>query len=676
MDIRARLLRNAILAVLTVTAASCVKEKRNPDVAPYGTYAEGLISSIEPEGWIKEFLGRQIDGLTGHKDALAYPYDTDMWMGETQRVGDWGCDWWRFEQTAYFTDGAMRTGYLTGETSLLDIASRSLDYTLGTVDENGELAVNAEHVLWPFAVFFRALQAAYEATGDVRIIPALERHYSSFPGRINIVEDREILTIEGMLWTYGKTGDKALLDFARDSWDQGGFPLDEKDCWNDAPIDQHGVTYCEHLKLPMLLYAYTGEEKYLNAALHAQEKLEKYHLLPDGVPSSGEDLMGNGSLASHETCDISDYSWTMGHFLLATGEARWGDAIERAVFNAGVGAVTKDFKAFQYFSAPNQFISTGISDHNRYSHGRCKMAYRATHQTECCAGNVQRFMPNYVSRMWLEGSSEDEIVAALYGPCSVSRVLPSGHTVKIHEGTEYPFEDEVRFTFDLKVSERFAFSFRIPGWCDGKVSARINGHKAAVKDNGKGFATISRKWKDGDILVLDFGFESRIVNFESNDAEGRLPEGNESSYPMTAADSLCRYSYVTRGPLLFSYAIPSKWEEDNEDWFYMNGKKPGLPGYTCWNITPSAPWNYAIVSGAAPEFIRKDTEGFPFDPQTSRCSIRVPVRKVKGWALDEDRYTSRVPYSFELEGSTEYIELIPYGCTNLRLTLFPWNQDQ
>lgn len=661
------------LFVLISSLISCTEASRNPDVAPYGTYAEGLIGSVKADGWIEEFLNRQLSGMTGHREALDYPYNTMMWMGESTRMGDWGCDWWRFEQTGYFTDGAMRLGYLTGDEGMLDIAERTLDYTLSTADSYGELAVNPEHCLWPFAVFFRAMQAAYEATGDERIIPALTKHYMSLPGRVNIVDDRDMMTVEGMLWTYWKTGEKKLLDFACESWNQGGFPLDSAACMTNEPIDEHGATYCEMLKLPMLLYAYSGNEDYLTCALHAQEKMEKYHMLPDGVPSSAECLMGNGSLASHETCDITDYSWTMGHFLLTTGDSKWADEIERAVFNAGPGAVTKDFKALQYFSAPNQFLCTGISDHNRYSHGRCKMAYRATHQTECCAGNVQRFMPNYVARMWLEGTASDEIVAALYGPSHILFSLPSGNEATIKEVTDYPFEDSVGFEFELPKPERFAFTFRIPGWCDGRVKASINGKEIDIHDNGKGFATICRKWKTGDSLELTFAFDAKIVNFASTDVEGRLPEGNESSLPMIKADSLSRYSYVTRGPLLFSYSIPSKWEEDKEDWFYLNGKKPGLPDFKCWNITPTAPWNYAIVHGAEPEYMKTGADGYPLDPGNAPCIIRIPVRRVTGWALDEDRYTSRVPYEFELEGDVEHLELVPYGSTTIRLTLFPWN---
>ena len=92
-------------------------------------------------------------------------------------------------------------------------------------------------------------------------------------------------------------------------------------------------------------------------------------MLADGVNSSSEALAGNDALASHETCDISDYTWTIGYFLSTTGHVKWADRIEKAIFNAALGAITKDFKTMQYFSCPNQFIATGNSNHNEFKRG-------------------------------------------------------------------------------------------------------------------------------------------------------------------------------------------------------------------------------------------------------------------------------------------------------------------
>jgi rhamnogalacturonyl hydrolase YesR len=70
---------------------------------------------------------------------------------------------------------------------------------------------------------FRAMQAEYMATGDQRIVDALHKHYLSYtPEELGNFK-RAIVNIEGALWTYGKTGDKALLDLAEKAYALGGF---------------------------------------------------------------------------------------------------------------------------------------------------------------------------------------------------------------------------------------------------------------------------------------------------------------------------------------------------------------------------------------------------------------------------------------------------------------------
>ena len=131
----------------------------------------------------------------------------------------------------------------------------------------------------------------------------------------------------------------------------------------------HGVTMNELMKIPMILYAHTGKEEYLQAALKADYKMETPNMLIDGINSSTEALAGNDPLASHETCDISDYTWTMGYYLMTTGDPQWADRIEKGIFNGGLGSITKDFRSMQYFSCPNQFIATGNSNHNGFNCG-------------------------------------------------------------------------------------------------------------------------------------------------------------------------------------------------------------------------------------------------------------------------------------------------------------------
>ena len=611
-------------------------------LAPYGSYTDGLIADITPTGWLAELLDRQLDGLSGHPEAMDYPYNSPLWAGELKRDSESrGADWWRYEQTAYYLDGIARLACITGDETLGSVWQNNLEYVLAhpQAEPAGRLGAAGRSMAWPFAVFFRALKASYEATGDPRIPEALEKHYLSY-SLDELSDHRHVVNVEGMLWTWSLTGNDELLTRARAAWDAANAELTQANCLDDKDFHMHGVTMNELLKVPMLLYAYTGEEEYLRAALNADRKMEAANMLVDGCVSSTEHLAGRDPLASHETCDIVDYSWTMGYFLETTGDAGWADRIERCAFNAGLGSITKDFRAMQYFSCPNQFLATGTSDHNAFKYGKTWMQYRPIHETECCIGNIHRLFPNYVSRMWMT-DADGAPVATLYGPCELLLDLGDGLSVKIEEITNYPFGEDIDFRFTFyrngrrsRASHEMAFSYRLPEWCsaDGKAS----------------FRTERRAWKSGDVFSIHLPMKPV---FEDNPVQGRS---------------------VVMGPLVYSYSIPSKWEEDTATYENLAGKQCRNPEFRSWTITPSAAWNYALkdCSPDEIEIVRRDTDGFPFDEGQSPLLLRVKACTAEGWELKDGQLTPALPETVT-RGEDAVLELSPLGSTVLRLSIFP-----
>lgn len=640
-------------AVQTTAVANSIQtqEVQSGKGTHYGEFTEVPINTVEPQGWLLEFLKRQNTGLTGNHNALSYPYDTCLWAGFIPRKGDHGKDWWRYEQAAYLSDGIIRLGYLLKDAELVKTAEDGVKYILANPMKNDRLGHPFFESQWPMAVYFRVLQAEYSATHDPKLLEAMRKHYNSYGLKELNAQTRNIVNIEGMLWTYGMTGDANLLTLAEQAYLAGGDDMPLKRCASPDKVVIHGVTHMEEAKLPAILYMYTGKKPYLDAAVNAFSKLERDHMQPDGVPSSNEFLAGRDPIQSHETCDISDYTWSIGYLLMASGNAGWADRLERAVFNAGPGCVSKDFKNFQYFSSVNQVIATGKSDHNKDHHGSTWMAYWPCNEVECCAGNVNRFMPNYAARMWMRDKDQG-LVAALYGPSKIT--LPESDREKsltVTEETEYPFGDKITFKFKTRRSVSMPFTFRVPQWC-ADPQVRVNGQPCNLKlEQGK-FSTINRSFADGDKVELTLPSTANLVKWDD--------------YGVA----------VFKGPLLFAYPVKEQVAEDTNTYANLRGKKsPDPVKFPALDITPAADWNYALAAQTSSDLQVRMTQstGYPFDPGSSPVVIDVPAQKVKDWGLVENRYTPPLPKrnSYACEGSVDKITLVPYGSTRLRLGVFP-----
>ena len=658
--------------LLTVSAV-------NAKAQSFTVFNDGLLDDIHPQGWLKEFLVNQQEGMTGKPESLSYPYDSNLWDGEIVRNTEtYGSDWWRYEQTAYYTDGLLRLAYLLDNPELTAKAEAGIKYTLSNPDSKGRLPHGTfkKASMWPMAVFWRAIKAYYDRTHHKTIPEILERHYLSYP--IEEVEKwRNIVSIEGMLWVYGKTGNNELLERCEIAWNGGKFDdLTPQACFADMTPFMHGVTFCEELKLPLLLYSYTGEKYYLDAAVNAYNVMERNHMLPDGVHASAEPLIGNGNIINnHETCDISDLTWTLGYFLQITGDTQWADRIEKAIFNAGMGCVTNDFKALQYFSSVNQFRVTGDSNYNGLFPGRTWMAYRPTHQTECCSGNVNRFMPNYVGRMWMK-SGENGIAAVMYGPSSVEYKAQNGANVTVVENTEYPYEGKIVFNIAADKPTAIDFTYRIPEWAE-KATVKHGGRKLGKSYAKKGsFHTLSVEIGENPVEIeLDLVMEPVLTTIGRGctaydeaaqkyfSGRGKIEPTSIENVTVERQDETDEVQsvYVQRGPLLYSYAIPQSKTEDTKVYSYMHGKVPGDPSFKCWNIEPVGDWNYAVD-------MTKNVR-----LKYSKGKITIPVKRIK-WELQDGKYTPRVPSPEDVEvvsQKVEHIELVPYGGTQLRLTVFP-----
>lgn len=647
------LARSVVVIVCLAGALGTLPAAEAPKPAGpyYGAFRDLPVSEITPKGWLAEFLQRQRDGLATNHAVSGFPFDTSFWVGPPANT------WSRYEQTAYMLDGFYKCGLLIGDKGLHDFALTNIRYVLDHPNPDGRLGLGSDFVIgdkmgspdWPFQVFSRLLMQYYLTTGDPALLPAMTKHYLTLRPEFG-KGGLDINNVEGLCWTYGQTGDQRLIDIAERSWNN--FTTSRKSLWNAehleaaGPMKGHAVVVSEEINQPTQLYLYTGKKDYLAAARGVFKSLERDHELVDGVVSGSESLYGKQPEKVHETCDIVAYAWSLGYLMAATGEGTYGDKVERAVFNAGFGALDKDFKALQYFSSPNQVVSNQTCSAIKYGPSNAdRQAYRPGSNVQCCTGNVQRLIPNYAARLWMS-DNHGGIAATLYAPSILkTRVGAEGVPITIEEKTDYPFNGAIDLQITAEKPVKFPLYVRIPAWA-ADATVAVNGQPAAGKPVPGTFLKLERTFASGDSVKLDFPMKVRM---ETPVADGVT---------------------VVRGPLVYSLKI----KED---------RKPlqGLPqtglNFPAWDIAAASPWNYTLdLKG--PEDIdkikveTKPVAGFPWTADNTPVVLTIPARQVEGWTITEDGKNPALPVPpLKIAAKTEQVQLIPDGATQLRVTVFP-----
>ncbi len=640
-------------------------------VKRYSKFEKVSIRKISPKGWLEKYLRNMYEGLTGNLEVAGYPFNKVGWDRfdvDTTNINE-NPGWWAYEQTAYMVDGMERAGQIAGFRGLTKKAERSFTYTLLNADEDGYMGPKLLKESdgwnrWPHVVFFRALLARYSATGDRAIIEALRRHYLGHEQDYS--NFRDVMNVEIMLLVYLETGDVALLDLAEKSFKEYNEKCKDDNCvkaqLSNKKAYAHGVTYNEYSKLGALLYICTGKKEYLRPSVKAYKKIDKYHMLPDGLHCSNEFLLDNSYRQAHETCDVTDYTWALNYMLMATGNGEYADKIERCILNAGIGAVDEKFKALQYFSTLNQLVLDRTSNHCDFLQGDKWLSYRPNPGTECCAGNVNRFFPNYCAAMWFR-KGRSTVYSALFGASEYKH----NKDVKIKQITDFPFSDEIKYEFDMKAPKKLKFNVRIPAWAVG-AEIYVNGDKQELLVKN-GFALVEREFANGDVVTVNLPSELKVV--ENRDEV-----------------------YVEKGPLLYTYGMVGDRQIDKSE---KNSSKK-FPAY---NMYPDKKWNYGLCTDEESlkeiKIIRSEMSDSPFEVGSAPIKIEVSVRELKDWDFEHknvihpvynlytrpwNRETKKGKYTFTPKlptdefvkkhgvGEKEKILLVPYGAGKVRLTVF------
>jgi hypothetical protein len=133
---------------------------------------------------------------------------------------------------------------------------------------------------------------------------------------------------------------------------------------------------------------------------------------------------------------------------------------------------------------------------------------------------------------------------------------------------------------------------------------------------------------------------------------------------------------VQRGPLVYSLPIGEEWQRAQNDRPYreLPATEPWTPAD--WEIYPTSPWNYALdIDPSAPARSIQVSEHplgpQPFSPAGAPVSLTVQGRRLPEWKREGGCAADTPPSPVRSTEPLETLTLIPYGCTNLRITEFP-----
>lgn len=624
------------------------------------------ISHLKPSGWTREFLQRQESGLTGHPEESGFPFNTGMWT-EQMNVRDReyaqnGSDWWPYEQTAYYLIGALRCGYLINSKPLLERAHKNIQAVIENPKEAGRLGpANVENDSWPMVVMMRMLFEEYANTQDPQLLEAIIGHYNtmypadepySAPENLEGFDRRTFLHIEHLCSLSEITDDPFYAQRAQKLYEtfiqQVGknSPLAMPGMLTGTPPSGHAVTHLEFIKLPAILYMHTHDETYRTAVKQAFQTMDAYSVLADGLTSGVEEIHPATSELAHETCDAIEWIWSAGWALRATDDLYYADSMEKVLYNAAFSSVTKDFKAHQYYGAPNLMISMDGSNpwnnHNGWGYQvKGNLTYRPGHGTECCSGNIHRMLTDFLKRSWLQKGNE--LSAVLYTPGTVHFKLASGQSLQVKQETSYPFEHQVQLQLALEKPEALQLRLRIPVWSD-QYEVTLNGKKVDSGSTNQTYAILDQTFKGGDTVRISFETSPRIQHRHKGVA-------------------------LQYGPLVYSLPIEAKKTLTTHD-----GVGKCSEAFPAYQLFPTSPWAYALSSELRPEdikIIQRASDGYPWETGNAPIQLQVPARKVLNWKLQLHQETPPFPAEIKLSEKGKILTLEPMATTELRVTEFP-----
>lgn len=612
-------------------------------------FRELPLGAVKPAGWLRRQLALQADGLTGHLE--------DLWPDvgpDSAWLGGHGEDW---ERGPYYLDGLVPLAHLLDDPALKTKAQKWVESILSSQRPDGFFGPTSNDDWWPRMCALKALTQHHDATGDERVLPFMTRYFrhqlDQLPGRPlnDWGEARGQENVLTVVWLHQKTSEVFLLELAdllrKQTLDWTDYLTHNLTQVPASTFDHytHVVNVAMSLKGAALAYLLEGDATQEQVFRDSLANLDRWHGMINGMFSGDEWLAGTEPQHGVELCAVVELMYSLETQVRVFGDAQDADRLEMVAFNALAATISADMRSHQYHQQVNQVLCT-VAQRDWTMSSDDANTFGLEPHFGCCTANLHQGWPKLTRSAWM--ASLDGLAAVCYVPCEVEATV-SGQNVRLRIETDYPFEETVRIGVRLENASSFALNLRIPGWCHD-ASLNVNGEVVDCLSDSRGFARIERQWKNGDQIELTLPMTVRT-----------LPRPNGALG-------------LALGPLVLALSPGELWT-----------KLPTGEGFGDWEIRHRRSWNYALDFGTdAPATVcrveRLLVPEHPFSVGASRpdagvegvaLRVHTPAKRLPDWLL---KHNSAAPPPLSPVVSsqpTHQVQLVPYGCTRLRIAEFP-----
>ncbi len=436
-------------------------ETSETDKQRFRTEIDGLISDIvaaqEPSGYLNTFY-------VGDKVRLRFTELTrsheDYCLGHLIQAG-----------IAYFR--------ATGNRSLLDAGIRFANFIVDNFGPSKRPFVTGHPELE------MALVELYRTTGDARYLDFVRYLFSGVERDRLKLKDADIrYMFSGKPFTsrteFEGHAVRALYaaSGATDYFSESGEPAFKK-------------------TLDLLWADLTGRKMYITGGVGSR----------GGTESFGDPYELPSEQAYAETCAaVANVMWNF-RMLAITGDSRYADVLERALYNGANSGMSLSGTLYCY---RNPLASNGEKLRNPW------------YDTTCCPPNIERLFESLPGYFFSTGRTG--LYVNLYHSADLNWRLEDQTSLKVIERTGYPWTGEVKFSVEPERPSEFSLFLRWPTWA-ASAELQVNGQVTNLSPALRGtYVAITRNWTRGDTVSINFPLQNIPVvsNPHVSDTYGKV----------------------------------------------------------------------------------------------------------------------------------------------------------